>query len=124
METALLQSIYLQSRRSIRSIDRLQRRGAEGAMQLQREEYAQIAREAARLLTERGQPLPRQQLLPLPYPLGNAPFNRRRRDSLRDLNRRVRSVAQMQVADPKVAALNRRLLLVCHADATAMRSTF
>lgn len=109
METALLCSIYRQSERNIRSIDRLQ--GTDGAMQLQREEYAQIAREAARLLRERGQALPRTQPWTPPYSA-----DRRRRD----LDHRVRSVAQMQVLDPKVAALNRRLLL-----ATAhIRSTF
>ena len=115
METALLCSIYRQSERCIRSIDRLQGRGTDGSMQLQREEYVQIAREAARLLQERGQHPPRTQAWALPYSADH-----RRRDSLRDLDRRLRSVAQMQVLDPKVAALNRRLLL-----ATAhMRSTF
>lgn len=44
----------------------------------------------------------------------------RRKDSENGFEAALSSVATMQAADPKVAALNRRLLLTCQADFKGM----
>lgn len=124
-EIALLRSILRQSRRSIRSITSVERHlqdiSLRSCLQLQREAYESIANDASRFLRERGRAVPAF-WNGFRFPGGFPPalIDRRRRNSAAGLHSALNSVGQMQIVDPKVAALNRRLLMVCRADAEQM----
>ena len=125
-EIHLLRSICREAEGSIRSIDLALRRLPEPLRQdllQQRRSYEQIAREAGQQLHGRGE---RSAVNPLALwrpGLGN-PLKQRKQDSLEGLQRSLRSVGQMQAIDPKVASLNRQLLLARQEDMGRMNRLF
>ncbi|MBQ8587313.1 MAG: hypothetical protein IJ453_04440 [Oscillospiraceae bacterium] len=116
-EIQLLRSIYRQSRRGMRSVDRLQRScsdpGSARLFHQQWEEYALIAQTADRFLQQRGYTAPMTSVMPLG---GKRDPLSLLADSTRQRNRQLCTVKQTLPTDPKVAALNRRLLMACQAE--------
>ena len=124
----LLKSIHRAAKNSIHSINSLEKSLSSGEnrslLQQQRKEYETIAQTAQQLLRLRGQGVWPGAIPRLEFRSRGQQLEQRKRDSLEGLRSSLRSVNQMQTVDPKVADLNRQLLLSRQADVKRMEQLF
>ena len=123
-ENQLLRKICRQSKKSLHSIGLASQAAGEtklcAHLSIQRRHYREIAQQAEQLLRQRGQRVPGRGLPEIHGMSRTALLEYHKKDCERGFEAALFSVSAMQTADPKVAALNRSLLLTYQADLKGM----